>query len=184
MMQAGMFVSADSFAAEISEGLFTHFKREEDAAMESGKWDEELSRMSQIVDKLHANALVLFNESFASTNEREGSEIAAQIVNALLDRGVKVFFVTHLYEFASRFVTQKRRDAAFLRAERNPDGTRPFKLVAAEPLQTSYGPDLYESIFNGGAAAVRAGAPFNKASAAKSRVDKTRQTFDPATRER
>lgn len=147
MMQAGMFVSADSHASEMSKGLLTHFKREEDAGMESGKWDEELSRMSEIVDNLQSNAFLLFNESFASTNEREGSEIAAQIVNALLNRGVRIFFVTHLYQFASTFVARNMHNASFLRAERNPDGSRPFKLVEAKPLQTSYGHDLYEVIF-------------------------------------
>lgn len=147
MMQAGIFVSAQSFSSEVCDGVFTHYKREEDATMESGKWDEELSRMSEIVDRLRINSLVLFNESFASTNEREGSEIATQIVNALLDRGVKVFFVTHLYHFASTFVARRTGIVTFLRAERNPDGTRPFKLVEAKPLQTSYGPDLYAEIF-------------------------------------
>lgn len=103
--------------------------------------------MSEIVDNLKPNALVLFNESFASTNEREGSEIATQIVNALLDRGVKAFFVTHLYQFASGLVAGRMSNTGFLRAERNPDGSRPFKLVEAEPLQTSYGHDLYDAIF-------------------------------------
>jgi DNA mismatch repair ATPase MutS len=149
MMQAGMFVSAESFASELCDGIFTHYKREEDAAMESGKWDEELSRMSEIVDNIKSNSLVLFNESFGSTNEREGSEIASQIVSALLDRNVKVFFVTHLYHFAHTFFAHRSAAATFLRAERRPDGTRPFKLVEAEPLQTSYGPDLYRAIFGG-----------------------------------
>lgn len=149
MMQAGMFVSAESFTSEVCDGIFTHYKREEDATMESGKWDEELSRMSKIVDNVKPNSLLLFNESFASTNEREGSEIATQIVHALLHRGVKVFFVTHLYQFASGFVARGAGDVTFLRAERNPDGTRPFRLVEAEPLQTSYGPDLYNAIFGG-----------------------------------
>ena len=45
-----MFVAAESFSAEVREGIFTHFRREEDATMESGKLDEELSRMSGIVD--------------------------------------------------------------------------------------------------------------------------------------
>jgi DNA mismatch repair ATPase MutS len=101
MMQAGMFVSARSFAAEVCDGIFTHYKREEDSSMQSGKWDEELGRMSAIVDKVKPGSLVLFNESFASTNEREGSEIASNIVRALLDRRVKIVFVTHLYHFAS-----------------------------------------------------------------------------------
>jgi DNA mismatch repair ATPase MutS len=150
MMQAGMFVPAGSFSSEVSNGLFTHYKREEDTAMESGKWDEELSRMSEIVGRLRPNSIVLFNESFASTNEREGSEIARQIVGALLNRHVRVLFVTHLYHFAQAVFDQKMANATFLRAERRPDGSRPFKLIEAEPLQTSYGEDLYRAIFLGG----------------------------------
>jgi len=90
MMQCGMFVTANSFSADVCRGLFTHYKREEDASMKSGKFDEELSRMSQIVDALTPDSMVLFNESFAATNEIEGSAIARQIVHALLETGVKV----------------------------------------------------------------------------------------------
>jgi DNA mismatch repair ATPase MutS len=115
--------------------------------MESGKLDEELSRMSAIVDKLAPGAMVLFNESFAATNEREGSEIAAQITQALLERGVKVCFVTHLYEFARSLHAKRMPNAIFLRAERRPDGTRTFRVTEGEPLQTSYGRDLYETVF-------------------------------------
>ncbi len=147
MMQCGMFVPAEFFAANICERLFTHYKREEDTTMKSGKFDEELSRMSDIVDHLTANSTLLFNESFAATNDREGSEIARQITSALLEKKMKVFFVTHLYEFAHAFHEKGLPNAIFLRAERQPDGTRTFKLVEGEPLQTSYGEDLYRSIF-------------------------------------
>jgi len=147
MMQSGMFVAAESFSGEVCPGLFKHYKREEDPSMESGKLDEELGRMSAIVDALTSNAMVLFNESFAATNEHEGSEIAWQIVNTLLERRIKVFFVTHLYEFARRFYEREMRHALFLRAERKPSGERTFKLVEGSPLPTSYGPDLYHRIF-------------------------------------
>ena len=93
------------------------------------------------------NCLLLFSESFAATNDREGSEIARQIVCALLERRIKVFFVTHLYEFAHGLYGKKMKNAIFLRAERQSDGTRTFKLIEGEPLQTSYGEDLYHKIF-------------------------------------
>jgi DNA mismatch repair ATPase MutS len=147
MMQCGMFVPAKSFHANVCTDLFTHYRREEDATMTSGKFDEELSRMSNIVDKLSPNSIVLFNESFAATNEREGSEIARQIVSALLEKRVKVFFVTHQYEFAHSFYDQKMAQAIYLRAERRDDGVRTFKLIEGEPLETSYGKDLYDRIF-------------------------------------
>jgi DNA mismatch repair ATPase MutS len=147
MMQCGMFVAAESFDAELCSALFTHYRREEDPTMTSGKLDEELARMSDIVDHLVPNSVLLFNESFAATNEREGSEIARQVVSALLEKRIKIFFVTHLYAFAGGFFDRKMEDAAYLRAERRPDGTRTFKLIEAAPLETSYGEDLYERIF-------------------------------------
>jgi DNA mismatch repair ATPase MutS len=147
MMQSGMFVAAESFSADICRNLFTHYKREEDATMKSGKFDEELARMSGIVDWLTPDSLLLFNESFAATNEREGSEVARQIVRALLETRVKIFFVTHFYEFAHDFWESKLDNAIFLRAERQADGQRTFKLLSGEPLETSFGADLYEEIF-------------------------------------
>ena len=148
MMQCGMFVPAASFCANVCNSLFTHYKREEDTTMESGKLDEELSRMSDIVDDLTPNSMVLFNESFAATNEREGAEIARQIVRALLEKRIKIFFVTHLYEFAHGLHDKNMENALFLRAERRSDGKRTFKLSEGEPLQTSYGEDLYKQIFD------------------------------------
>ncbi|MGB6066587.1 MAG: hypothetical protein WBG50_17420 [Desulfomonilaceae bacterium] len=147
MMQCGMFVPAESFCANICEGLFTHYKREEDPTMKSGKFDEELSRMSDIADMITSDSLVLFNESFAATNTREGSEIARQIVSALLEKNIKVFFVTHLYEFARDFSERKMENAIFLRAERRTDGRRTFRLIEGEPLQTAFGKDLYKRVF-------------------------------------
>ena len=147
MMQCGMFVPAESFRANVCTGLFTHYKREEDSTMTSGKFDEELTRMSAIVDHIAPNSMVLFNESFAATNEREGSEIARQIVTALLEKQVEIFYVTHLYELARGFHSNGTDRAMFLRADRQADGRRTYKLIEGEPLKTSYGIDAYHKIF-------------------------------------
>lgn len=143
MMQCGLFVTAGSFRAAPARGLFTHFIREEDASMTSGRLDDELRRLSAAADRIGPGSLVLFNESFAGTNEREGSEIGCQVVRALLDAGVRVFFVTHRFDFADRFRRQHGAGTLFLRAERGPDGSRNYKLSANPPLPTSFGPDLY-----------------------------------------
>ncbi len=148
MMQCGMFVPASAFAANICEGLYTHFKREEDTGMDSGKFDEELKRMGDLASHLKRDSFVLFNESFAATNELEGSEIASQITNALVEQGVKVCFVTHLHEFVRTLYEKKLEGALFLRAERLPDGSRTFRLNPGEPLSTSFGVDLYNRIFD------------------------------------
>ena len=147
MSQCGMFAPAARLELNVAEGLFTHFKREEDATMKSGKFDEELGRMNRIVDNLTPNALILFNESFAATNEREGSEIARQIVSALLEKNHKVVFVSHQYAFTHGFHERRLANALFLRADRQPDGRRTFKLVEGEPLSTSFGKDVYREVF-------------------------------------
>jgi hypothetical protein len=152
MMQAGMFVAAESFTASVSAGIFTHFKREEDATMERGKLDEELARMSSITDQIEPGSLLLANESFASTNEREGAEIARQVIRALTEAGIRIVFVTHMYDLAGRYYAEPEHDPGtlFLRAERRDDGTRTFRLRAGQPQPTSYGDDLYQEVFGPG----------------------------------
>ena len=86
------------------------------------------------------------NGSFAATNEREGPENCDKVVRALLETGMKVFYLTHLYEFARRFFNEKGR-GIFLRAERAADGRQTFKLVERGFLQTRYGQDLYNEVF-------------------------------------
>jgi len=147
MMQCGMYVTAESFKAGICHGMFTHYKREEDATMTHGKFSEVLQRMSLIVNHLRKHSLVLFNESFAATNEREGSEIARQIVTALQENSIKVMYVTHMYELAHGFRDRNSDGTIFLRAGRQSDGTRTFKISEGEPLQTSFGKDLYDKLF-------------------------------------
>ncbi|MCX7600370.1 MAG: DNA mismatch repair protein MutS [Meiothermus sp.] len=148
MMQAGMFVGAEQFRSSLCSGLFTHFKREEDSSMQSGKFDEELNRMSQIIEHLSPRALLLFNESFAATNEREGAEIARQIVQALLEQGIRVFFVTHMYALAGGLYQQGSPDAIFLRAQRLSSGQRSFRIIPGPPLPSSFGIDLFQRIFH------------------------------------
>lgn len=146
MMQCGMFVPADWFRSSVCDSLFTHYKREEDIGMKSGKLDEELSRMSDIVDHITPHSMILLNESFAATNEREGSEIARQIITALMEKRITVICVTHLYELARGFHDRNRENILFLRAERE----RTFRLIEGEPLQTSFGEDLYKTVFGVG----------------------------------
>lgn len=126
MMQAGMTVPAESFCANVCSAICTHYKREEDVTRRSGKPDDELGRMSRIVDHLVPDALVLCNESFAATHEREGSDIARRIVEALGEGRIKVAFVTHPHTLARGLHERSRADALFLRAERRSDGTRTF----------------------------------------------------------
>ena len=147
MRQSGRFVVAEYFCTDICGQIFTHYKCEEDSSMVSGKLDEELLRMRDIVDLLEQDDLVLFNESFSATNSREGADIIRGIVMALAESRVKIFFVTHCSEFACAFYQEFHPDTEYLCAERRDDGERTFRIEEGAPMDTSFGEDLYQAVF-------------------------------------
>ncbi len=145
LMQSGMFVPAARFSSEVAPAVHTHFRRSEDESLRSGKLDEELARMSRIVDACRPGDLVLMNESFASTDEIEGSYIGSEIISALLGHGMRVVIVTHFHALAQHFLN--RPGTLFLRAERLPDGSRSFRVLPDSPQATSHGFDVYAKVF-------------------------------------
>ncbi|MBO4325274.1 MAG: hypothetical protein J5845_07785 [Lachnospiraceae bacterium] len=150
MMQCGLQVAAQSFRSGLFPRIFVHFTRREDSAMNSGRLDEELKRMNGIVEQIGDGSLLLLNESFATTTEKEGSVIAYDVIRALKEAGVRILTVTHLLSFAKRVheETSGRPEAGveFLSAERKEDGTRTYRMIRHEPELTSFGLDLYEMI--------------------------------------
>ena len=146
MLNAGMFVPASSARVSIASGVYTHFGRQEDRTMERGKLDEELKRFQDLIQRLKPYDLVLFNEAFSSTNEREGAEIAHQVTQALIESHIQVAFVTHLYSFARQWCEQNDCRVLCLRAGRLDDGTRTFQMIAGPPAATSFGGDLLQKM--------------------------------------
>lgn len=154
MMQCGLMVPAKSYESGIFTSLFMHFTRREDSEMNSGRLDEELNRMDQIINNLGPDSLILLNESFATTTEKDGSVIAYDIIKALNEVGVKIITVTHLLSFAQKVYAEVKAgeaagnstDVTFFCAERLPNGKRTYKIIQSVPELTSFGLDLYEDI--------------------------------------
>ena len=65
----------------------------------------------------------------------------------MVESRIQVVFVTHLYDLAHGLFAAADDGTLFLRAERRGDGQRTFRLIAGEPLPTSYGEDSYRRIF-------------------------------------
>ncbi|MFE3960046.1 hypothetical protein ACFXPS_38460 [Nocardia sp. NPDC059091] len=147
MMQAGMFVVAEAFEADIRTGIFTYFRNQDDSSMTYGRLKEELVRMRDLTGRVDAGSMVLLNEPFASTSEQDATEILSPITQALVDVGVKVLVVTHLYDFAAARAEQQRPTDLFLRAQRRADGSRTFRLEPGAPELTAHAMDIYRKIF-------------------------------------
>lgn len=109
-----------------------------------GRLEEELKRMSSIISQLSTDSLVLLNESFASTTEKEGSQIAYNIIMPLYKKKIEIMMVTHLHEFARKMYDQQLDGTEFLVAERKENGERTFHMLRGRPHYSSYGTDLYQ----------------------------------------
>ena len=69
-----------------------------------GKLDEELKRTSEIIEHVVPGSRIFLNESFSSTNVREGPDIAIQVINALLVKRMKIVFETYFNELAEEYI--------------------------------------------------------------------------------
>lgn len=147
MMQCGMFVCADAFSAGCCSGVYTHFCHSETQQDNQGRLHEELLRIQGIVDRCDRDALVLLNETFSSTSEREASLLADEIVQAFYQLGLRTIYVTHFYEFAKNTQRKNLPGTHFYAATRQADGTRRFAIEPAFPQKTSYGMDIFRDVF-------------------------------------
>lgn len=102
LAQAGIPVPSENAVISPADMIFTHFPVDERPESNEGRLGEELGRMLTIVENATEHSLVLINEAFASTNSKEGSIIAQDILWALSVIGSRCSFVTHLYELAHR----------------------------------------------------------------------------------
>ncbi len=108
LARAGLFVPADEFTLLSTGAVYTHFPRQEDRALSYGEFEEEVKRLSAIVEGLRRGDYVLIDESLSSTNQVEASVVAEEVIAALVDTGVYVFYVTFPQDFLNRFLDRYR----------------------------------------------------------------------------
>jgi hypothetical protein len=155
LARAGVFVPASRLALPSAGAPHTHFQREEERTMSYGKFEEEVIRFRKLVDLVRPGDFVLMNESFSTTNQVEASEVAKQVVSALVDSGVTVFYVTFLQDFIHHFVKEYGDRVVLLTPERLKDGTRTFRLVRGS-VQPGYALDIWDKLFKRESSAAKA----------------------------
>jgi hypothetical protein len=104
--------------------------------------------------KFHEVCLSLYGLSNFTTTHRQVFDECLTVSQQLAGRSAYLKEVPipntlpkHYYELANGFYEIRMKNTLSLRAERQNDGRRTFKLVEGEPLPTSYGADLYKRIF-------------------------------------
>ena len=152
MMQLGMYVPAKEAVLSPVDGIYTHFPTGADDTIDKGRLGEECARLSEILDCVSSNSLVLLDESLSSTGSFEASYIAAEVLSGLAHIGCRCLFSTHLHELAAEIDNINSRSLASggvaidtLVAGMEGEGKRSFKIMCAKPDGKSYARDIAES---------------------------------------
>jgi hypothetical protein len=87
--------------------------------------------------------------AFQRRTSWKASVVAENVVSALIDSGISVFYVTFLQDFIYKFVTHYGDKIVLLVPERLEDGTRTYRLVRGS-LQPGYAMDLWKKLHNSG----------------------------------
>lgn len=145
LAQGGIFVPADSFSFQPVDCIYTHFPADEDKTMDLGRLGEECRRFRRIYIDSTESSLLLLNETFSTTSFEEGYFIAKDAVRAILAKGVRTIYNTHMHKLAfdleelNRSYDSVQAVSLVVKAD---GGNRSFKIAMAPPEGMSYAGDI------------------------------------------
>jgi DNA mismatch repair ATPase MutS len=97
----GLPVPGLQAALFLPDYVFTHFEKEEDLATLSGKLEDELLRVHEILQRATGSSVVVMNESFTSTTLRDALVLGREVMRRLIDLDLLAVYVTFADELAS-----------------------------------------------------------------------------------
>lgn len=145
LAQGGIYVPGDSFEFHPVDCIYTHFPADEDKTMDLGRLGEECKRFRELYSSCTKNSLLLLNETFSTTSFEEGYFIAKDSVKAILAKGIRTIYNTHMHKLAYDIEELNRTDGyvkAVSLIVKSEGGNRSFKVEIAPPEGMSYANDI------------------------------------------
>jgi DNA mismatch repair protein MutS len=84
----------------LPDRIFTHFEREEDIETLRGKFEDELHRIHEILERATSASVLIMNESFGSTTLRDAVLVGSEVVRQIIDLDALCVFVTFVDELS------------------------------------------------------------------------------------
>lgn len=145
LAQGGIYVPGERFAFHPADAVYTHFPADEDKTMDLGRLGEECRRFREIYGEATGESLLLLNETFSTTSFEEGYYIARDAVRAILQKGIRTIYNTHMHKLAmdlEEINRQSGEEKAASLVVQSKDGQRSFKVVEAPPQGQSFAHDI------------------------------------------
>ena len=129
--------------------IFTHYPADEDKTLDFGRLGEECNRFRELFSRCTEKSLLLLNETFSTTSFEEGFFIAKDAVRAILKKGTRCIYNTHMHKLASDLDSlneESAKEGAVFKAASlvalSDGGRRSFKVKVAPPQGLSYAQDI------------------------------------------
>lgn len=135
---AGAPVFCEGGSASLLSAVFTHFPRDE-RFEGTGRFLDEKNRVHAMLEKLDGNALVLLNETFATTGEEKAIEQTGILADTLYSSGNFGLYITHQHGLS-------KTDIPFLgvTVDENDRNRRTYKIEKRRLPPKSFAKDILE----------------------------------------
>jgi DNA mismatch repair protein MutS len=127
--------------------LFTHFEREEDLARMTGKLEDDLIRIGEILRMATSRSIVILNEIFTSTTLHDARFLGTKLLTKVMQLDALCVFITFVDELAllgdqvvsmmSTIVPDNPAERTF-KVIRKPADGRAYALAIAEKYDLTY----------------------------------------------
>lgn len=147
LAQGGIRIPGESFLFQPVDAVYTHFPADEDKTMDLGRLGEECKRFKELYFAATKNSLLLLNETFSTTSFEEGYFIAKDAIRAVLHKGIRTLYNTHMHKLAfdiDSFNEEDNEGKAVSLIVKAETGQRSFKVEMAPPEGMSYAKDIAE----------------------------------------
>ena len=101
LASVGCPVPGSGVSTYLFDQVFTHFEREEDLQRMSGKLEDDLIRVHQILEQATVESIVILNEIFTSTALNDARFLGTKIMERLIELDLLGVFVTFVDELAT-----------------------------------------------------------------------------------
>ena len=145
LAQGGIYVPGEEFCFAPADNIYTHFPADEDKTFDLGRLGEECKRFKEMYSDATQHSLFLMNETFSTTSFEEGYYIARDSVRAILKKGMRTIYNTHMHKLAFDVeeINEEASDGkAFSLIVHNEGEKRSYKIEIAPPIGKSFASDI------------------------------------------